>query len=118
MLRIMVVDDSLFMRNRLTKLLTGHGYETIVAENGEQAVRHYRQDRPDAVLMDITMPKKDGLQALAEIREFDVRATVIMLTAVNQELSVTQAIYLGATDFLVKPADPNLILIALRNALR
>jgi len=118
MLRVMVVDDSLFMRNRLSKLLTGHGYETITAENGEQAVRHYRRNRPDAVLMDIAMPLKDGLQALTEIREFDTRAIVIMLTALNQELAAARAIHLGAKDFLTKPAAPNLVLITLRNALR
>jgi len=118
MLKVMVVDDSLFMRNRLSKLLAKHGYETIIAENGEQAVRHYRQDRPDAVLMDITMPRKDGLQALTEIREFDVKAIVIMLTALNQELAAVRAIHLGAKDFLVKPAAPNLVLTALQNALR
>jgi len=118
MVRIMVVDDSLFMRNRLSKLLATNGYEIITAENGEQAVRHYRRNRPDAVLMDITMPLKDGLQALAEIREFDLRAVVIMLTAMNQEFAAVRAIHLGAKDFLVKPAAPNLVLTALQNALR
>ena len=118
MARVMVVDDSLFMRNSLSKLLATNGYEIITAENGEQAVCNYRQKRPDAVLMDITMPLKDGMQALAEILEFDLRAVVIMLTAINQELTVVQAIQLGARDFLVKPAAPNLVLTALRNALR
>ena len=118
MVKVMVVDDSLFMRNRLSKLLAGHGYETITAENGEQAVLHYRRNRPDAVLMDITMPLKDGLQALTEILEFDVKASVIMLTAINQELAAVRAIHLGAKDFLVKPAAPNRVLAALRNALR
>jgi len=116
--KVMVVDDSLFMRNHLAKLLARNGYETILVENGEQAVLYYRKARPDAVLMDITMPRKDGLQALLEIREFDVRARVIMLTALDQELAATRAIHLGAKDFLVKPAAPNRVLTALRNALR
>ena len=118
MASVMVVDDSLFMRNSLAKLLATNGYEIITAENGEQAVCHYRQNRPDAVLMDITMPLMDGLQALAEIREFDLRAVVIMLTALGQELVAVRAVHLGAKDFLVKPATPNLVLTALRNALR
>ena len=117
MVRIMVVDDSLFMRNRISKLLATNGYETITAENGEEAVHSYRRNRPDAVLMDITMPLKDGLQALAEIREFDVRAIVIMLTAMSQELAAVRAVHLGAKDFLVKPAAPNLVLASLENAL-
>ena len=118
MTTVMIVDDSLFMRNHLSKLLTKKGYQTIMAENGEQAIRNYRHDRPDAVLMDITMPRKDGLQALTEIRQFDSQAKVIMLTAVDQELAVTRAIHLGATDFLVKPVPPNRLLAILQKVLR
>ena len=116
--KVMVVDDSLFMRNHLTKLLTKSGYEIVVAENGEQAVQTYRQAHPDAVLMDITMPRKDGLQALTEIREFDIEAKVIMLTALDQELAVTRAIHVGAKDFLVKPVPPVQLLSALQKVLR
>jgi two-component system chemotaxis response regulator CheY len=117
MATVMIVDDSLFMRNHLTKLLAMSGYETIMAENGEQAVQNYRRDRPDVVLLDITMPRKDGLQALTEIRDFDSRAKVIMLTAMDQELAATRAIHLGARDFLVKPVRPKRLLAVLRNAL-
>lgn len=117
MATVMVVDDSLFMRKHLTKLLAKHGYETIAAEDGEQVVLNYRQARPDAVLMDITMPHKDGLQALTEIRDFDSRAKVIMLTALDQELAATRAIHIGARDFLVKPASSNRVLATLRNVL-
>jgi two-component system chemotaxis response regulator CheY len=113
----MVVDDSFFMRNHLTKLLAKKGYETVVAHDGEQAVQTYRKFRPDAVLMDITMPQKDGLQALTEIREFDSKAQVIMLTAVNQELAVARAIHLGARDFLTKPVPPNQLMAALQKVL-
>jgi two-component system chemotaxis response regulator CheY len=118
MTTVMVVDDSLFMRNHLSKLLAKKGFHTIMAENGEQAVRNYRLDRPDAVLMDITMPRKDGLQALTEIRQFDSQAKVIMLTAVDQELAVTRAIHLGVKDFLVKPVPPSRLLAILQKVLR
>ena len=117
MAKVMIVDDSLFMRNHLSKLLIKNGYETILAENGEQAVNAYRQSGPDAVLMDITMPRKDGLQALTEIRELDSRAKVIMLTALDQELAATRAIHLGAKDFLVKPVPPSRLLTALQRTL-
>jgi two-component system chemotaxis response regulator CheY len=118
MARVMVVDDSLFVRNHLAKLLAKNGYEPILVENGEQAVTTYRQTHPDAVLMDITMPRKDGLQALTEIREFDSKARVIMLTALDQELAATRAIHVGAKDFLVKPVPPNQLLTALQRALQ
>ena len=111
---VMVVDDSLFIRNHLSKLLARNGYESILVEDGEQAVNAYRQTRPNVVLMDITMPRKDGLQALTEIREFDSRARVIMLTALDQELAAMRAIHLGAKDFLVKPVPPSRLFAALR----
>ena len=117
MAKIMIVDDSLFMRNHLAKLLTRNGYDTVLAENGEQAVLNYRQFSPDAVLMDITMPRKDGLQALTEIRELDPRAKVIMLTALDQELAATRAIHIGAKDFLVKPVPPSQLIVTLQNVL-
>ncbi|HMQ52708.1 MAG TPA: response regulator [Anaerolineae bacterium] len=117
MLKIMVVDDAQFMRVRLTKLLTGHGYDVVEAENGAQAVESYRANTPDAVLMDITMPEKDGLTALAEIRSFDANARVIMLTALGQESMVIQAVQAGARDYVVKPFDPDRVMGALQKVL-
>jgi two-component system chemotaxis response regulator CheY len=117
MATIMVVDDAQFMRVRLTKLLTERGYQVIEAENGEQAVQVYQAVRPDAVVMDITMPHKDGLAALAEIRGGDPQARVIMLTALGQESLVVQAVQSGAKDYVVKPFDPNRLMSALERAL-
>ena len=117
MATVMIVDDSLFMRNHLSKLLARNGYESIMAEDGEQAVRTYRRAKPNVVLMDITMPRKDGLQALTEIRSLDRRAKVIMLTAVDQELAATRAVHLGAQDFLVKPVPPSRLLSAVQRLL-
>lgn len=117
MQKIMVVDDAQFMRVRISKLLTGYGYEVVEAEDGEQAVRIYQSVKPDAVLMDITMPEKDGLQALVEIRSSDPKARVIILTALGQESMVVQAVQAGAKDYVVKPFDPNRIVTALQKVL-
>jgi two-component system chemotaxis response regulator CheY len=106
------------MRMRVAKLLTKHGYQVIEAENGQEAVQTYRLIQPDAVLMDITMPHKDGLTALTEIRHFDPRANVIMLTALGQQAMVLRAMQAGAKDFLVKPFDPKRIMKALRKVLQ
>jgi two-component system, chemotaxis family, chemotaxis protein CheY len=114
---IMVVDDAQFMRMRVTKLLTEQGYEVIQAADGEEAVATYRTARPDVVLMDITMPHKDGLTALAEIRAFDQKAKVIMLTALSQQTMVLEAMKSGAKDFLVKPYDPDRVLKTLHKVL-
>ena len=116
--KVMVVDDAQFMRVRLTKLLTGNGFEVVEAEDGAKAIQVYQSARPDAVLMDITMPEKDGLEALAEIRKIDPTAKVIMLTALGQESMVVQAVQAGARDYVVKPFDPDRVMGALRKVLR
>jgi two-component system chemotaxis response regulator CheY len=117
MTKILVVDDTQFMRQRISKLLQENGYQTLEAKDGEDAVRIYGRQQPDAVLMDITMPKKDGLSALAEIRALDPQAVVIMLTAIGQQATALQAIQAGATDFLVKPYSPDQVIDALHKAL-
>ncbi len=117
MTTVMIVDDSLFIRNRLARLLARNGYETVLVENGEAAVRTYPRVRPDVVLMDITMPRKNGLQALTEIRESDANARVIMLTALNQKLTTMRAMHVGAKDFLVKPVPPDKLLAVLQKVL-
>ena len=114
---VMIVDDARFMRLRVSKLLNEHGFEVVEATDGEEAVQTYRSTHPDAVLMDITMPRKDGLVALGEIREFDPQARVIMLTALGQQTMVLQAMKSGAMDFLVKPYDPDKVIKTLHKAL-
>jgi two-component system chemotaxis response regulator CheY len=112
--KIMVVDDAAFMRMRCVRLLKEHGYEVVEAENGQQAVKLYQQVRPDAVLMDITMPEMDGLQALKAIREVDPSARVAMVTAMGQQAMVIEAIKSGAKDFVLKPFEPARVLAAVK----
>ena len=116
--KVMIVDDSLFVRNHLAKLLAEHSYEIVLAENGEEAVKTYRSAKPDVVLMDVTMPQMNGLSALIEIRQFDRRAKVIMLTAIDENLLASQAISMGAKDFLTKPVPLDKLLMALQKALK
>jgi two-component system chemotaxis response regulator CheY len=118
MSKIMIVDDAQFMRMRVNKLLTKHGYDVIEAEDGEEAVQAYPSVKPDAVLMDITMPRKDGLAALTEIRRQDPRAKIIMLTALGQQGMVLKAMQAGARDFVVKPYDPERLMKTLRKTLQ
>ena len=113
----MIADDSLFTRNRLSKLLTSSGHETIAVEDGEQAVHTYQAANPDVVLMDIQMPKKNGLEALREIRKADSDARVIIITAMNEESMVNHAMDLGARDFLLKPVPPFRLLMAVNQVM-
>ncbi|MEO8539909.1 MAG: response regulator [bacterium] len=112
MATILVVDDAAFMRMRMSKILSEAGYEVIQAENGLEAVAKYKASRPDAVLMDITMPEMDGLTALKEIREHDPLARVAMVTALGQQQIVLEAVKSGAKDFLVKPCEGDRVLAA------
>ncbi len=117
MSKILIVDDAQFMRLRIAKVLTQHGHEIVEAADGEAAIKTYRQVRPDLVLLDITMPRKDGLAALAEICALDPKAKVVMLTALGQQAVVLQAMQAGAKDFLVKPFDPERMVKVLQKVL-
>lgn len=114
MAKILVVDDAEFLRVRISKMLVGDGYEVIEAENGLLALNAYKAQKPDVVLMDITMPEMDGLTALREILAVDSSAKVIMLTALGQESVVLEAIKSGAKDFIVKPFERDRVVGALQ----
>ncbi|MCI8865492.1 MAG: response regulator [Lachnospiraceae bacterium] len=104
MAKIMLVDDAAFMRMMVKNALTKSGYDNFVeAQDGAEAVKKYGEEKPDMVIMDITMPNMDGLQALKKIREDDPNAKVVMCTAMGQEGMVVDAIKSGAKDFIVKP---------------
>jgi two-component system chemotaxis response regulator CheY len=91
--------------------------EFAEAGNGEEAIERYESESPDLVLLDITMPVKDGLAALQEIREKDHGAKVVMCSAMGQESLVIEAIKLGALDFIVKPFKPERLLQTVKNIL-
>jgi two-component system, chemotaxis family, chemotaxis protein CheY len=112
--KILVVDDAAFMRMRCSKLLTDNGYEVVEAENGLDAIAKYKASKPDAVLLDITMPEMDGLTALKEIRKVDPEAKVAMVTAMGQQSMIMDAIKSGAKDFVVKPFQPDRVLAAVK----
>lgn len=106
MAKIMLVDDAAFMRMMIKKALSDSGYSDFVeAQDGAEAVQKYEEEKPDMVIMDITMPNMDGLQALKKIKESDPNARVVMCTAMGQESMVVEAIKSGAKDFVVKPFD-------------
>jgi two-component system, chemotaxis family, chemotaxis protein CheY len=117
MARILIVDDAEFLRMRISKMLIAEGYEVLEAENGVQAVEKYKTEKPDAVLMDITMPEMDGLTALKAIKAFDTKAKVVMLTALGQESVVLEAIKSGARDFVVKPFERERVMSAITKLL-
>ena len=117
MAKILIVDDAEFLRMRISKMLRADGHDVLEAENGLKAVEKYQAEKPDIVLMDITMPEMDGLTALKEIRSINNSAAVVMLTALGQESVVLDAIKSGAKDFIVKPFERERVLNAISKLL-
>lgn len=112
---ILVCDDAAFMRMMIKDILTKNGYNVAgEAENGAKAVEKYTEVKPDLVLMDITMPEMDGIQALKKIKEFDPKAMVIMCSAMGQQAMVIESIQSGAKDFIVKPFQADRVLEAVK----
>lgn len=109
--KIMMVDDAAFMRMMIKDTLTKNGYEDLLeAANGKEAVDKYKEHKPDLVIMDITMPEMDGLEALAAIKGEFPDAVIVMCSAMGQENMVLEALKLGAKDFIVKPFKADRIL--------
>ena len=112
---ILVVDDAAFMRMMIKDILTKNGYNVAgEAENGAKALEKYNEVNPDLVLMDITMPEVDGIQALKNIKAADPNAKVIMCSAMGQQAMVIESIQAGAKDFIVKPFQPDRVLEAVK----
>ena len=112
---ILVCDDAAFMRMMIKDILTKNGYNVAgEAENGLKAVEKYKEVSPDLVLMDITMPEMDGIQALKEIKKVDAAAKIIMCSAMGQQAMVIESIQAGAKDFIVKPFQADRVLEAVK----
>ncbi|HHY13859.1 MAG TPA: response regulator [Thermoanaerobacterales bacterium] len=115
---IMIVDDAAFMRMMIKDILTKNGFAvTGEAENGLAAVDMYKELKPELVIMDITMPEMDGIQAVEEIKKFDPDSNIIMCSAMGQQAMVIDAIQAGAKDFIVKPFQPERVIEAVKKAL-
>ena len=112
---ILICDDAAFMRMMIKDILTKNGYNIAgEAENGAKAVEKYAELKPDLVLMDITMPEMDGIEALKKIKSGDPNASIIMCSAMGQQAMVIESIQSGAKDFIVKPFQADRVLEAVQ----
>lgn len=115
---ILIVDDASFMRMMIKDILTKNGFEVIgEAENGAVAIEKYKELKPSLVIMDITMPEVDGIQAVKEIKKIDEDANIVMCSAMGQQSMVIEAIQAGAKDFIVKPFQADRVVEAVKKAL-
>ena len=111
MAKILMADDAAFMRKVIKDTLSKNGFTDLhEAVDGADAVAKYDEVQPDLVILDITMPNMDGLEALKTIKGKNPAANVIMCSAMGQEAMVMDAIKSGAKDFIVKPFKPDRIM--------
>ncbi|SDP05341.1 Response regulator receiver domain-containing protein [Paenibacillus sp. yr247] len=105
--RFLIVDDTQFMRKMAADCLKQNGYEVVgEATNGREAIKLYEELIPDIVLMDLTMPEMNGIDAIKEILKLDPDAVVLICSASNQQDLIFDALEAGAKGYLMKPFNP------------
>ena len=119
MARILIVDDSPTEMFKLTGMLEKHGHVVLKAENGADGVALARQEKPDAVLMDIVMPGLNGFQATRQLSKDPEtnHIPVIMVTTKDQETDMVWATRQGAKGYLTKPVDEEKLILLLKKLL-
>lgn len=116
--KILIVDDAAFMRMMIKDILSKNGYEVVgEAENGAKAIEKFKELIPDLVVMDITMPEVDGIQAVKEIKKISADSKIIMCSAMGQQAMVIESIQAGARDFIVKPFQADRVVEAVKKVL-
>ena len=101
--RVLVVDDEEDVRDLLSRFLTRRGYVVDTVKDGEEAIARVLEDEPDIVLLDIRLPKMDGLKVLRRLREEALEVAVITMSGVADEDTARKSLELGAADFITKP---------------
>ncbi len=108
--RILVVEDDPMMLELICTRLTLAGYRTVHARDGHEGLDRLRDQKFDAMVLDINMPRLDGFGVLRQMKVIGNRTPTMVLTARNQTADVQQAIQLGARDFLSKPFEDHRLL--------
>ena len=109
--KILIADDSILARKQLKDMITTIGTPVLLeANDGEGAIDHYKQNKPDLVFLDIVMPNKDGNAAIEEIMRDDPDATIIIASSIGTQSQLKKAIEAGAKEFIQKPLDQQQVL--------
>jgi len=119
-IRILIVDDHTVVRKGLKALILTEADLEVVGEagDGEEAVRRARILKPDVILMDMSMPKMDGVEAITEIKKEDPEARILVLTSFAEDKKILAAIKAGALGYLLKDASPDELLRAIHDVHR
>ena len=114
--RILIVDDSELMRKKLAFIFEQENHEIVgQAENGLEAIKLFKDKKPDLITMDLTMPVMDGIEAIREIIQIDPLATIVVCSAMGQQKIIVKAIKEGAKDFIIKPFHEELVIETIHN---
>jgi len=117
--RVVIADDLSFMRMVQREILQERGYEVVgEASDGIEAVDKFKQLRPDVIILDITMPNMNGLEAMYKIFEMDQSAKIIICSALGQQQLIVEAIKAGVKDFIVKPFKPERVISSIEKAIK
>ena len=118
MYTVLICDDDRDIVSALDIYLTSEGYRTIAAYNGEQAIEAVREENVDLILMDIMMPRLDGIRATARLRESGGNIPIILLTAKSEDTDKVLGLNIGADDYITKPFNPIEVLARVKSQLR
>lgn len=116
-MRLLIVDDSNMIRQRISRVVQAGGVSGIVlvglARNGAEAVRVARTTQPDVVTMDLTMPEMDGVECIQELMRMQPRINILVVSALSDKSTAIQALKMGARGFLAKPFSDDELRLAL-----
>lgn len=115
--RILAIDDEQSILESLREILEYENYEVDIAQEGEEGLEYFRNNKYDAVFLDIKMPKMDGLEVLDQLMEISADVPVIMISGHGTIDTAVDSIKKGAFDFIEKPLDLNRLLVTLKNAM-
>jgi DNA-binding NtrC family response regulator len=115
--KILVVDDDLAMREMLTSMFNEEGYEAQSAASADEAIERSKDEEFDAVLSDIKMPGRSGIELVAALRELRPDTPVVLMTAFGSINSAVESMRAGALDYVTKPFEPEVVLVAMERAL-
>ncbi len=116
--KILIVDDEQSIRTLLEYNLIQAGYETVMAIDGEEAIEKVEQEKPDLILLDLMIPKIDGIEVCKLLRKRHINIPIIMLTAKSEELDKVLGLEIGADDYMTKPFSPREVMARVKAVLR
>ena len=117
-MRVLIAEDDIHLRNGLAEILRGEGYETVLAENGVEALALFESESPDLVCLDIMMPEENGYEVCRKIRRQDPNIPLIFISAKSEEIDKVLGLELGADDYIIKPFGTREVVARIRAVTR